>query len=110
MTKKTAAASDSEQYLGAAYGTAKSGVGIAAMGVMHPQLVMKNIIPVAMASVIGMYGFIIAVILSTNINPGEYALFTGFAHLAAGLSCGLSGLAAGMAIGIVGDSGVRAGR
>ena len=37
-----------------------------------------------------------------------YSLYTGFAHLAAGLCCGLSGMAAGMAIGIVGDAGVRA--
>lgn len=33
---------------GAAYGTAKSGVGIAAMGVMRPELVMKNVVPVIM--------------------------------------------------------------
>ena len=37
-----------------------------------------------------------------------YTLFQGYAHLASGLTCGLSGLAAGMAIGIVGDAGVRA--
>lgn len=36
-----------------------------------------------------------------------YYLFDGYAHLAAGLACGLAGLAAGMAIGIVGDAGVR---
>ena len=35
-------------------------------------------------------------------------MFDGYAHLASGLSCGLSGLSAGMAIGVVGDSGVRA--
>ena len=39
---------------------------------------------------------------------GQYSLYTGFAHLAAGLCCSLSGMAAGMAIGIVGDAGVRA--
>ncbi|VDP07567.1 unnamed protein product [Soboliphyme baturini] len=33
--------------------------------------------------------------------------FSGFCHLGAGLSVGLSGLAAGYAIGIVGDAGVR---
>ena len=37
-----------------------------------------------------------------------YSSFTGYAHLAAGLACGLSGMAAGIAIGIVGDAGVRA--
>ena len=41
-------------------------------------------------------------------NQPRYSAFTGFAHLAAGLACGLSGMAAGIAIGIVGDAGVRA--
>lgn len=99
--------------MGAAYGTAKSGVGIASMGVMRPELVMKSIVPVVMAGVLGIYGLIIAVIISTGVTaPGgvgkPYQLYDGFAHLAAGLACGLAGLAAGMAIGIVGDAGVRA--
>lgn len=51
---------------GAAYGTAKSGVGIAAMGVMRPELVMKSIVPVVMAGVLGIYGLIISVIISTG--------------------------------------------
>ena len=51
---------------GSAYGTAKSGVGIAAMGVMRPELVMKSIVPVVMAGILGIYGLIIAVIISTG--------------------------------------------
>jgi len=94
--------------LGAAYGTAKSGVGIASMGVMRPELVMRSIIPVVMAGVIGIYGLIIAVIIGTRIQPSGYTDFKGFADLGSGLSVGLAGLAAGMAIGIVGDAGVRA--
>ncbi|BAF16330.1 V-type proton ATPase 16 kDa proteolipid subunit [Oryza sativa Japonica Group] len=96
--------------MGAAYGTAKSGVGVASMGVMRPELVMKSIVPVVMAGVLGIYGLIIAVIISTGINPKAkpYFLFDGYAHLSSGLACGLAGLAAGMAIGIVGDAGVRA--
>ncbi|CAK4195915.1 unnamed protein product [Aphanomyces euteiches] len=99
--------------LGAAYGTAKSGVGIASMGVMRPELVMRNIIPVIMAGVLGIYGLIVAVIIQGSIDVPNgketvYGSYTGFAHLAAGLCCGLSGLAAGMAIGVVGDAGVRA--
>ncbi|CAO2143420.1 unnamed protein product, partial [Urochloa humidicola] len=96
--------------MGAAYGTAKSGVGVASMGVMRPELVMKSIVPVVMAGVLGIYGLIIAVIISTGINPKAkpYYLFDGYAHLSSGLACGLAGLAAGMAIGIVGDAGVRA--
>jgi len=42
------------------------------------------------------------------VSGAQYTSFVGYAHLAAGLSCGLSGLAAGMAIGVVGDAGVRA--
>jgi len=99
--------------LGAAYGTAKSGVGVSSMGVMKPDLVMKSIIPVVMAGVLGIYGLIIAVIIANGVAPPaggvtQYSSFTGYAHLAAGLACGLSGMAAGIAIGIVGDAGVRA--
>merc|ERR1712187_322357 len=77
-------------------------------GVMHPELVMRNMIPVVMAGVLGIYGLIVAVILNGKMDAKKYGLFDGYAHLAAGLSCGLSGLGAGMAIGIVGDSGTRA--
>merc|ERR1711981_1178439 len=96
--------------LGAAYGTAKSGVGVANMGVLHPDVVMKSIIPVVMAGVLGIYGLIVAVLLASGIK-GEaygYASFSGYAGLSAGLCCGMAGLSAGIAIGIVGDAGVRA--
>lgn len=49
--------------LGAAYGTAKSGVGISSMGIMHPERVMRNIIPVVMAGILGIYGLIVGAIL-----------------------------------------------
>ncbi len=52
--------------LGAAYGTAKAGAGISGMGVSRPDLVMKALIPVVMAGVVGIYGLIIAVIISTK--------------------------------------------
>eukprot|EP00484_Ammonia_sp_Unknown_P000441 CAMPEP_0197022746 /NCGR_PEP_ID=MMETSP1384-20130603/3563_1 /TAXON_ID=29189 /ORGANISM="Ammonia sp." /LENGTH=130 /DNA_ID=CAMNT_0042450841 /DNA_START=182 /DNA_END=574 /DNA_ORIENTATION=- len=95
--------------MGAAYGTAKSGVGISSMGVMNPQLVMRNMISVVMAGVLGIYGLIISVILTGNIKSGSsYSEYQAYAHMAAGLSVGLSALGAGMAIGIVGDAGVRA--
>lgn len=95
--------------LGAAYGTAKSGVGIAAMSVMRPELIMKCIIPVVMAGIIAIYGLVVAVLIAGKLSSasGGYGLYEGFVHLGAGLSVGLSGLAAGFAIGIVGDAGVR---
>ncbi|EOO01044.1 putative vacuolar atp synthase 16 kda proteolipid subunit protein [Phaeoacremonium minimum UCRPA7] len=93
--------------LGASYGTAKSGVGIAAMGVLRPDLIVKNIVPVIMAGIIGIYGLVVSVLISDNLKQQEYALYTGFIQLGAGLAVGLAGMAAGFAIGIVGDAGVR---
>ncbi|KAK3403147.1 H+-transporting ATPase lipid-binding protein, partial [Sordaria brevicollis] len=93
--------------LGASYGTAKSGVGIAAMGVLRPDLIVKNIVPVIMAGIIGIYGLVVSVLISDALKQDQYALYTGFIQLGAGLAVGLAGLAAGFAIGIVGDAGVR---
>ena len=107
--------------MGAAYGTAKSGVGICSVAVLKPELIIKSIIPVVMAGILGIYGLIISVIISGSLkavpydenitkNPAEwqYNYALGYKHLASGLCCGLSSLAAGLAIGVVGDAGVRA--
>uniref|UniRef100_A0A7M4DWW2 V-type proton ATPase proteolipid subunit n=1 Tax=Crocodylus porosus TaxID=8502 RepID=A0A7M4DWW2_CROPO len=88
--------------LGAAYGTAKSGTGIAAMSVMRPELIMKSIIPVVMAGAL-----ILVHIRSAPKRKINIISNLSFLQLGAGLSVGLSGLAAGFAIGIVGDAGVR---
>merc|ERR1719230_1250492 len=65
--------------LGAAYGTAKSGVGVANMGVLHADMVMKSIIPIIMAGVLGIYGLIVAVLLGSAIEgstPYGYASYS----------------------------------
>jgi len=49
--------------LGASYGSAKSGVGICSMGVLKPELIIKSIIPVVMAGILGIYGMIVGVII-----------------------------------------------
>eukprot|EP00340_Litonotus_pictus_P003683 CAMPEP_0170516574 /NCGR_PEP_ID=MMETSP0209-20121228/2750_1 /TAXON_ID=665100 ORGANISM="Litonotus pictus, Strain P1" /NCGR_SAMPLE_ID=MMETSP0209 /ASSEMBLY_ACC=CAM_ASM_000301 /LENGTH=162 /DNA_ID=CAMNT_0010801503 /DNA_START=21 /DNA_END=509 /DNA_ORIENTATION=- len=95
--------------LGAAYGTAKSGVGIASMGVLKPEKIVKGIIPVVMAGILGIYGLVVSVLLIQKIDLNKpYTYFQGFSHLTSGLCCGFSALAAGYTIGIVGDSAVRA--
>ena len=94
--------------LGAAYGTAKSGVGIASMGVLKPELIFKSTVPIIMSGILGIYGLIVSVILVSKINNTTYTFYLGYKHLSSGLCCGLSSLAAGLAIGIVGDAGVRA--
>ncbi|KAI9014694.1 v-type proton ATPase 16 kDa proteolipid subunit 2 [Gaertneriomyces sp. JEL0708] len=94
--------------IGAAYGTAKAGIGIAGVGQVRPDLMMKSLIPVVMAGIIAVYGLVVSVLVSNDLNPdSDYSLFAGFVHLAAGLSTGFAGLAGGYAIGIVGDACVR---
>jgi V-type H+-transporting ATPase proteolipid subunit len=96
--------------IGAAYGTAKSGVGICALGVMRPDIIIKSVIPVIMAGILGIYGLIVSVILVQKINGSNnnYKPEQGYENLASGLCCGLSSLAAGFAIGVGGEAGVRA--
>jgi V-type H+-transporting ATPase proteolipid subunit len=102
------------------------------MGIMRPELIMKCVIPVIMAGIIGIYGLVVSVLiaggrmymqfffdeqmyLSLTLRPllssiavsQVMSLYAGFIQLGAGLAVGLSGLAAGFAIGIVGDAGVR---
>ena len=57
----------------------------------------------------------VAVILNGKMLKPEsgtgyalYSIYSGFAHLAAGLCCGLSSLASGLSIGIAADAGTRA--
>jgi len=85
---------------------AKSGVGISAMSVLRPDLMMKCSIPVVMAGIIAIYGLVVSVLIAGRLGV-QMTLYTGFLQLGAGLSVGLAGLAAGFAIGIVGDAGVR---
>jgi len=75
---------------------------------LRPELIMKSVVPVVMAGIVGIYGLVVSVILSQGLAeaPG-YSLFKSFCALGAGLAVGFSGLAAGYAIGIVGDAGVR---
>ena len=96
--------------LGAAYGTAKSGVGICAMGIMKPSSIIKGVIPVIMAGILGIYGLIVAVILGQKLSGenGYIDIKSGYKFLGSGLCCGLTSFGAGIAIGIGGESGVRA--
>ncbi|OGE58063.1 hypothetical protein PENARI_c001G04483 [Penicillium arizonense] len=91
---------------GAAYGTAKAGVGVCSMAVLRPDLIVKNIVPIVMAGIIGIYGLVVSVLVANDLTQ-KLPLYTGFIQLGAGLAVGLAGLAAGFAIGIVGDAGVR---
>ncbi|KAG5519109.1 hypothetical protein PMAC_002196 [Pneumocystis sp. 'macacae'] len=94
--------------IGAAYGTAVSGMGIAGIGQFKQELIMKSFIPVVMSGIIGVYGLVISVLIAGNLSPVEnYSLFDGLLHLSSGLCVGMTGIASGYSIGIIGDNGVR---
>merc|ERR1711966_49008 len=103
---------------GAAYGTAKSGVGVCSAVVLKPELLFKSIIPIVMAGILGIYGLIVAVLFNGDLKETsnaqlasgdcQYTAYRGYEQLGAGLCCGLSSLASGLAIGVVGDAAVRA--
>ena len=57
------------------------------MGVNYPQGVIKNIVPIVMAGVLGIYGLIVAVIIVQDIRKPDqygynaYSTFNGYAHV-----------------------------
>ena len=77
----------------------------------------KSIIPVVMAGILGIYGLIVAVLVSGDLKKTttddwqtgtyNYTIYKGYKQLGAGICCGFSSLAAGLAIGVVGDAAVR---
>ena len=56
------------------------------MGIDHPKGIMKNIVPIVMAGVLGIYGLIVAVIITQGITtPGDdgntYSTYNGYTHV-----------------------------
>ena len=96
---------------GAAYGTAKSSIGIANLGMVEPNKIFKALIPIIMAGILGIYGLIVAVLISNKVpdivgKPDAGKL--GYQMFGAGLCTGFSALASGLAIGVAGEAGVKA--
>lgn len=50
--------------MGAAYGTAKSAMGIAVMGVMHPELIVRSLLPVIMSGILALYGVVVGMMIN----------------------------------------------
>lgn len=95
--------------IGAAYGTAQAGLGLCRAGTRDPNMIIKGIIPVAMAGVRGIYGLVLSIIIMSGIKPdGGYTQYNGYMHLGAGLCCGAAQFASGIAVGVVGESGTQA--
>ena len=89
-------------------------MGLCQMGINHPNGIIKNLVAIIMAGVLGIYGLIVAIIISGAVSAplagqhNTYSQYTGWAHLAAGLCCGMTCLAAGGATGVAGEVGIIA--
>lgn len=73
---------------GSSWGTWRAGLGVCQMGVDNAAGVMKNIVPIVMAGVLGIYGLIVAVILTQGVVPPDggsgqnvYSTFNGYTHV-----------------------------
>jgi V-type H+-transporting ATPase 16kDa proteolipid subunit len=57
------------------------------MGVDHPAGIIKNIVPIVMAGVLGIYGLIVAVIITQAVVPpsagfgNTYSVYNGYTHV-----------------------------
>ena len=60
--------------IGAGYGTIKTGTGIAEMS-QRKALTWKSLVPVVMSGVIGVYGLVVAYLITSQINSTDYSLF-----------------------------------
>jgi V-type H+-transporting ATPase 16kDa proteolipid subunit len=74
---------------GSAWGTWRAGLGVCHMGIDHPAGIIKNVVPIVMAGVLGIYGLIVAVIITQAITPPNaslqnmtsYSSFNGYTHV-----------------------------
>ena len=94
--------------LGAAYGTAQAGLGLCRAGCADSSVTIKGIIPVAMAGVRAIYGLVLSIIILSTIRGRDYSEYNGFAHLSAGLSCGVAQFVSGITVGVIGESSTQA--
>ena len=70
---------------GAAYGTAKSGVGVCSAVTVKPELLFKSIVPIVMAGILGIYGLFIAVLFNSDLKETKVSdISEGKANYSAG--------------------------
>ena len=69
--------------MGAAIGTAQSGIGICSLGILRPEMIVKSIVPVVMAGILGIYGLIVSVILigKSNRNISQREIIYNFSKI-----------------------------
>lgn len=76
---------------GSAWGTWRAGLGLCHMGIDHPAGIIKCIVPIVMAGVLGIYGLIVSVIITQSISPpiggiNAYSTYNSYTHVSSTLS------------------------
>lgn len=71
-------------------------MGVCQMGIDHPKGIIKNIVPIVMAGVLGIYGLIVSVIITQSISSPDgdgyntYSVYNGYVHVSNNVRGGIT--------------------